>query len=401
MLDNPLTFSRICDDGQNFWFSEFAYNALFKVRKKDWHVELKGIFPNEIFAQKDLYSSVAMCNEKLFFSPQYADEIAEYDLKCGTFRKIPVPVPPLNDKFPLWKYGKFYNVAAIGDKVYFLPNRYPGILCYDTLTDSFSCFDDWVDGIEEIRTSRWYYFYEFALLEGKLILPCVCADAIVVFDSIFQRTQIIRTPVTGHQCKICDICRVGDFFYVLSGDGTVLKRKLDLGEEGEKVFPLPALGTEVIEFHPLQFQDDFIYLFPSGKNKGLKIDTKTDQILEEDLLEGEGDFKGPNLSFFTSLCCDGKIYSVTGNSFRLIEYDFANGTKREIKLFSSESDRILLQKSRQRDFMRRSSEEYVTEDDKDSLEYMLGSLKTYDNANSAADCKKTSVGNKIYDTVKY
>ncbi|MBD5478598.1 MAG: hypothetical protein HDR11_04540 [Lachnospiraceae bacterium] len=398
MLNEPLIFSRICDDGQNLWFPEYFYNALFKICKENGHVELAGIFPNEAFTQINLYSSVVMCNEKLFFSPQRAAEIAVYDLKYNTFQKIQIPTS-LEGKTIRQKRqgGKFCNITAIGDKVYFLPNKYPGILCYDTLTGAFSCFDDWVDEIERNRASSWNYFETFEVVEGRLILPCVCADAIVVFDSLSQRTHIIHTSATGHPCKFCGICREGNFLYLLSGDGTVSKRDINLLADATKVFSLPIQGTEVAEFYPMQIQNAFIYLFPFGKNKGFKIDTTTGQILREELLDREKGSKGSDNSFFSSFCYNQKIYSAAGNGRRLMEYDFANGTKREIKLFSSKADRAFWEEIHQKDFVRRALGGCcINENAMESLGYMLDNLPTCENENKAADCRKISVGSKVY-----
>lgn len=86
-----LFFENIGDDGRNFWFSEFDYNALFKIDKESWKAEFIGFFPNENFVQERLYISMAMYYGKIYFAPHNADEIAVYDIERKNSKKYRYP----------------------------------------------------------------------------------------------------------------------------------------------------------------------------------------------------------------------------------------------------------------------------------------------------------------------
>lgn len=394
VLEKPLIFEDVYDDGCYFWFSECDYNALFRVNKANLKAELMGVFPDECFMRERLYSSVAMCDGKLFFAPYAANEIAEYDLQKRSFRKISVNSPRKNYN-RLWKENGFFNIFAINHKVYFIPDRYPGILCYDTKKDTVALFDDWVDEIERLRFSAGGYFWGAEISGSKLALPCVCADAVVMFDTESGISKVINTSLEERRHRYIAIVNAQDYFYLISTEGKIVKRKLESEKEEVKEILPPDAETGKIVFYPTRCADGYVYLFPFEGKRGVKIDIRTDQVIREMLLESEVELTGRNFPFLMSMYHDGTLYSVTGNSRYLIKYDFDENRMDGMRLFSSETDRRRLKEYKKREFIERLEKECITEDDAYPLVYMLTALRSNNNRRGR---EKQGIlkGNEIY-----
>lgn len=396
LFARPLIFENAYDAGTSLWFTGYEYNALMKMDKKSHRVEWKGTFPDEPFLKEHLYSSTASCGGKLYFAPYWAKEIAEYDLKTETIRKLSLRMPRKKNAV-YYENGRFIRVASIGKKVYFIPAHYPGILCYDTEQDLIRCLDDWVDRIEELRTGESWYFTEFELAGDKLILPCACADAIVIFDIIKEKSQVLRTPPTDYACKFCGICRSGDSFYLVSEDGTVSKRKADSVEEEIKRWKIPISGLNEIELYPMRYAGDSVYLFPNGNRCAYRIDIKTDEGKPVMDLSGEKELAGCNFLFLSALWDGSRFYLSMGNGRRFLEYETDSKRKWEYKLFLSDRDQKLLREQRERDLGNRMRKEPVAENGIDTLRALLDMLKMSDTPQRENDVKRgLENGRKIY-----
>lgn len=399
LLSRVLIFENAYDDGSCFWFTGYDLNALFRMDKEERKVGLAGVFPDEELMQWRAYTSTVCCDGKLYLAPHFAKEIAGYDPEKDLFRKIPIDSPPRAD-LRKWEDGKFFKSLVIGKKIYFIPYHYPGILCYDTQTDTSICFDDWVEKIEEIRVSEWGYFFVYERSGSRLILPCACADAVVIFDTATGMAQVIQTPKTGYMCKFCGVSRVGDFFYLVSADGTVQKRRLEATEEEGWTIRLPSSGLDVAEYYPIQRAGEMIYLFPFKKGKVMRIDTRTDQIGEEVLFEDEIGPEGDNFCFLTSIYDGKSLYVSTGNNRRFVGYDLVNGEKKGERAFLSKEDRRSLEKEKKKGFIRRAGRGYVVEDSSYPLAFMLDVLQADDIWVEKRDrCDGSTIGKRIYETL--
>lgn len=398
MLDQELIFENLYYDGENFWFTARNYNALFRMNKDDREPELRGIVPGEGILQCCLYNAMTMCNGKLYFAPFAANEIAEYDPVTGRFRKIAVTLPGAeNDR--LWEQAKFSNAISIGKKVYFIPFFYPGILVFDTETDYIVCIDDWVEEIERIHVGEWGYFKEAAQAGRKLTLPCMCADAVVIIDIETEKSRIIKTPPTVHSCKYCGVFFVVSYFYLISADGKVSKRKLESEEEEVKIIQIPVFGADEIAFYPLRCVDHIIYLFPTKSSKGFSINTITDEVQPTALLDDDKASIGDNPCYIASVSGERKLYAFTGNSHCFVTFDFEKVSKDICKLYASEEDRLLIEAARREELFRKMSSS-AWENTENSLVYMMHVLQIREGeVKGSLNKHRTEIGKKIYEAI--
>ena len=393
IFDRPLIFETVYDDGNSFWFTEFDYNALCKMNKKSHRTELIGIIPGESFIQQRLYASTAFCNGKLYFAPYTAKEIAVYDFEKNKISKI--KIDNLN-KLDKEIHMKFFKAAAVENKVFFIPDFYPGILCYDTEADSFVCINDWMDEVEKLRSNDWGYFLDFALVKEKLVLPCACAEAVVVLDLNTHQSRIVQTANTRYFIKYCGICYTGSYLYLMSADGMVSKREGVSLKEIKRI-KLPVSQSNDVEFYPAGYKDNFIYLFPFQKNQAFVIDIRTDQVTHISISDGQENLEGDNFRFLTVFFSDDALYTVTGNSRTLIQYNVDRNSQSALKPCLSSQDQKKLEAYKKSDFTERILRNPLMENRMDALEDMIGMIQH--NEAKILNIDREEKGKEIYKSL--
>lgn len=397
IIERPLIFEKGYDDGNSFWLMERDYNALFRVTKRNFQVELIGSVPHERFMQKRLYPSMVLCQEKLYFAPNSAKEIAEYDLRKRSFRKIQIPLPRIYNRFS-WEQAKFFGAETVGNKIYFIPDRYSGILCYDTETGVFFCFDGWVDEIEKRRSFECGYFVSYVRTGNQLVLPCICADAVVIFNLLTETAHVIKTSCTENGLKYVGIAHVEDYFYLLTADGAVFRRKLKADDEEVTQIPVLVQGEKEIAFYPMQYGAGYLYLLPFEENKGVKINIEEGWADWEPLLDRDKESR--SALFPPNYFANGKLYVSVETGCSFIEYNFKENNKCKISWFSADSDQTSLKKHKEEEFGKLSREEYVTESDAYPLSYLLEKIARSNGRNEDDPDIRLDVGKRIYQSMR-
>ena len=400
-----LKFENLYNDGQYFWFTEYRFNSLFRIDKQSWNTEWMGAIPNENALKNRLYNAIALCNGKLYFSPLSANEIAEYSIENGKFRKISFD-PPLTTKYSQYELCKFGGIIVVGTRVFFIPSFYPGIICYDTVTETVSYHDDWVSRVEHLRTAADVGFFGAYLLDcTRIILACACADAIVVFDTDKMTSEVWPSPSSDYKYKYHGVCCDGDFYYFISGDGTIIKRKMQ--SQNEEITKLDLLDfnfspeSDRLAFFPMRYLDGFIWLFPFSRNEAWKIDLNTSKVQLADVFNDEKEYKSDFQSFLGAEIADGHIYAMTGRSARFIEYDPVNNNKRESNITVSEMDSLQIEELLTDCFFTHRENICFTESSIFSLMKMLNGLTHINTRNNEhTDNYSGTAGRKIYEFIR-
>jgi len=402
-----LQFENLCYDGQYFWFTEYWFNALFRMDKNTWTAEFMGVFPDEKFLCERLFSSVTECNSILYFAPLSANEIAAYNTKTGEFLKIPFP-SSARAKHRFYYQYKLIKAVTVGDCVFFIPYLFPGILCYDTNTQTLTNYDDWIENVENLRTSvDGGYFYDCIIDGSRLVLPCVCSDAIVLFDTNTRTSEVWRNPSSEYAYKYYGVCYDGDSYYFISADGTVIKRKMHSQAESTIKLKLPVINninleSDILTFSPARFTDGSIWLFPYKKNTALKIKAASGEVAVADVFNDESEYDGMLYSFLFAEVIDGHIYAMTGRSSRFIEYDPGTDSKIEGYITAAKEDYVQITELLSKCFFGRFDNEYFFENNAFTVGRMIdGSshIRTVKKDSEDSDDSALS-GNIIYEYVK-
>jgi len=373
-----LQFENLFDDGEQFWFTEYRFNALFRMDKNTWEAEYMGSFPDEDIVETRLYTSITKCNDKLYFAPLSANEIAEYDIKTSEFKMISF-TQSTKTPHSLYEKAKLNKIVTLGNYVVFLPYLYPGIIFYDTETQFLSYHDDWVDEVEKSRTvENAGYFTDYILDNSRLILPCFCADAVVIFSTAAKTSEVWLSPSSDHKFKYCSIYSDGDNFYLVSADGTIVKREMI--SEGETIakVDLPKIDfdieSDLIAFYPTQYKDGYLWLFPYMRNEAWRLDIASGETTIVDAFNNERKYAGHIRSFIGVEIIDGQIYAMTGRSKRLIEYDPKTNREKAKQITLSSSDSVRVKEQLARYFSKQSKAGFFSESTIITLEIMLDEL---------------------------
>jgi len=333
----PLEFEFLCNDGDYMWFSELRCNALFKMSKITWEVEFVATIPGEKIYTPRLYSSISICNDKLYFAPLSASDIMEYTPKTGEFKIIQIGLPEIQK---IKTKNKFYKSIVVDKYVFFIPYHYPGIIVYDTETRTVSCHDAWVHEVESLRTTDEHigYFQGCAMDDSRLIFPCFCADAIVIFDTKKMTSTVWQTAITSFKHKYRSVCCSGDYYYFTSSDGIVAKRKMLSAQEDVTLIKMPEevsddKSNDSLPYPRLNYLDGYVWYFPSHQKTGAwKISTDTDEVTAAEMFDGNIMHNNEKRSFLFAETIDGCIYTMNYVDLCLTEYNPQTGSKREKRI---------------------------------------------------------------------
>ena len=77
-------------DGHDLWFSEYYFNALFKMDLNDGQVEYIDTFPGRDVSDSELHISAFVCNENIVFTPYVGNIIHVYNKETKFIKSVPI-----------------------------------------------------------------------------------------------------------------------------------------------------------------------------------------------------------------------------------------------------------------------------------------------------------------------
>lgn len=187
--------SGIYEDEDFYWFSEFQFNAFYRVDKSTMKAELLFHFPEEELGKERLFGKVEKVGEWFVFSPTKATKIVVFHQETREIKQIPLKTPKHEGKIKYLENVKFGPPCVVGDVVYFIPTTYPAIVKLDLTTMTIDYLDNWIPPLEEkINTERNsqlnVYFLGFIKEEKNILLSCGCSNVVMTFDQETEQVEI-------------------------------------------------------------------------------------------------------------------------------------------------------------------------------------------------------------------
>lgn len=331
------SFEDIFDDGENLWFTTLYYNALFKMSKENMKPQLVGMFPGKKDDAIRLYSNITKHNDKLYFAPFAAKNIAVYDLENNAFNEILVE----GERSELPDCD-FYSIVADGDTLYFIPYGYSAIVGYNTITKEIAYYDDW---LQKIKNSKYYdagigYFRSSVTVGRKLYLPCICSNQIVIFDLDLHQSEVIE--VIDKDYSFHGVCYSNDKLWFSSYKGQAVC--MDINTKESKIITLPCGATDA-EFMDVCNANDKILLYPYYADSIVSIDVNTEIAEVYQSLDSLCSAKTYNGHYMFAKCYENKIYSMDLQNEQLVIYDIQSETFDRIDIcISPENAEYLFEK---------------------------------------------------------
>lgn len=403
----PLVMEDIYYDGVYFWFAATNFNSLFRMHKETFQVEWIGFFPDEDKGAFRLYSSIAYCNGKIYFSPMRAKEIAFYDIEHNVFGKIPFESPTYN-VHEYYNEAKFHKVITVRHCVYFIPYYHNSITCYDTVTGDITSYDDWVNDAEAKRLYKERgYFCSCVTSDNLLVLPFQNANGVLIFDTNTKMSRWFSMPESKKDNGFYNVCCKDEYFYILRSSGIIYKRKLLRDDEEIQEIKFSKIDTEDEAFFASDKSGEYYYLLPHlTSDCAIRLNLNTYESETIGRFGDEKAFPHPYQQYWFAKIVNGFLCASAARSGRFIIYNINTGEQIEKMLFLPVKEIDEIQKMSAKAFHKTIAErkinEQIYEPDnsikylEDYLDYVTSS--DYSKVNEGIDTK--NAGTKIFEFIK-
>ncbi len=403
----PLVMEDIYFDGVFFWFAATNFNSLFRMHRETFQLEWIGFFPDEDKRAFRLYSSIAYCSGKIYFSPMRAKEIAFYDLEHKEFGKIPFEYPTYN-VHEYYNEAKFHKVVAFGHCVYFIPYYHNSIICYDTVTKEITSYDDWVNEAESKRIYKERgYFCSCTKADNLLVLPSQNANGVLVFDTNAKTSRWFSMPESKKSNGFYSVCYKDEYFYILRSNGIIYKRKLLKDAEEIQEINLSKADIEDEAFFTSDKSGEYYYLLPHlTSDCAIRLNLNTYESESIGRFGDEKAFPHPYQQYWFAKIVDGFLYASAARSGRFIVYNINTGEQIEKMLHLPVKEMDEIQKVSARAFQKTIAERKVNEqiyEPDNSIKYLESYLdyvtsSDYRRVNMGKDTQ--NAGTKIFEFIK-
>jgi len=274
--DIDLVIGSLLYSSDCLWVTPVNTNALFKLDKDTWQAEYIGSFPSEQLNAWRLFSSIIQYGNSLYFCPFYADSMAIFNIDSGEFRSLPIPTPGdrRGSSVEYAKKKKFVRALEIDGVIYLIPGTYPAIIAYDIATGHMEMLDDWVDECSGcVIDKEQNYFLESAFDETRntLVLPCVCANAVVELDLASRTTKVLDLGDSG--TGYLDVLILdGIYWFLLLHKASLVSYDPKSLEKMEYAIPVEATGCDEYNLYQrLMEANGCIFLSPAIAGNVLKF----------------------------------------------------------------------------------------------------------------------------------
>lgn len=209
-------FEAMIGVGDYIYAMAFALNMFVRIDINTGKMEFLGMVPNETKQGVRLYVSLLYANEKIYFIPLSAKEIAVYDLNDHSFKKLEIPICEKANKTKIYneKY-KFCDGTIYDEYIYFFSATFPAHLRINTNSMKIELISDWVDEMEKRYDGAWdCYSRSILVVEDDVYMPCCYTNVVMKYSLKEGNTRIFT--VGKKEDAFSDIVSVDDGFYLTS-----------------------------------------------------------------------------------------------------------------------------------------------------------------------------------------
>ena len=273
-----IEFENLYEDEKYFWFTAFHFNGLFKMDKSEWKPQFVGVFPGEDMAGFRLYSKIIEYEDKLYFTPLRAREIAIYDKKQKAFYKKNFEELEIG-YLSAYSGWNFYDAQLYKDSIYFFPHQRTAVLQYDLKNEKLKMILAWVSKIIDVHTLlQPRVFYRTVMKERKIYAPISGNNLLECIDLETKRVEIYEIGKKGSTYS--DICIVGTKAYICPFDGEEIIEWDILAKKEKNTFVFTEKNNGSIYFQSVCKLGGSVYVFPEYFNHVLEIDDTSGKMKE-------------------------------------------------------------------------------------------------------------------------
>lgn len=384
-------------DKDTGWFFHEDYNGLFEVEWGSQRCRYLASVPGEEMCKTVLYAAITKYEDCLVLVPFMADEIAIYDIRQGTFQKL-----------PLKQYGngsmeeKFADFVCYGKYIFLIPTCYPSVVRVDMETLELTYLRACIEELENHRVNAKYLLNTRPVVRGDTFwIGCYAANYLLEFN--METLQYSLHKIKSCQGGMTGCCYDGRAFWILQYPQLkIISWNPDTGEE--RIFDKYPEGFQG-GYHPFLFafyDGRKVLLLPEHANMVLEIEPENGCIRgkkRDDVGEEEMD-----ILYWTYFQRNGENYYMTGDG-RIVKLDTNLREEDVLQLqISQEEIEAISQKMTCKMSKAMSAGEVLMEDsgaadEKVILESYIKSIEL-SSANKTVKEANMTNGRKIYEYIK-
>lgn len=182
----------------------------------------------------------------------------------------------------------FYGAVDCGDSLFLIPNNYPAVVEYNTITGELKYYDQYLDIITEMVQGE-RRIGGFCVYKDFLFIASATSDYVVAICPSTGKEQVLSTNSDGFEGCVRLYTDGIDLWFLPFSVGKIVRWNPESGEKQEYGnYPKGLLckystwGYECMDrpFSSVAFYGEYVYLAPYWANMYLKIDKRTGEILE-------------------------------------------------------------------------------------------------------------------------
>lgn len=271
-----VEFENLYEDEKYFWFTAFHFNGLFRMGKSEWKPQFVGAFPNEDLAGFRLYSKIIEYENKLYFTPLRAKEIAIYDKEKNVFYKKSFEELKIG-YLSAYSGWNFYDAQLYRDNIYFFPHQRTAVLQYDLKRKKLKGISTWVSKITDRHTLlQPRVFYRTAMKGGRIYAPVSGSNLLECIDLETEQVEIYEIGKKGSTYS--DICIAGSNAYICPFDGGEIIEWDILVKKEKKAIAFTEKNNGSIYFQSICKLGGKVYVFPEYFKEVIEIDAGSGEI---------------------------------------------------------------------------------------------------------------------------
>ena len=185
----------VCE-GNLSWATSFGTNYIYELNNFDKTVSIIGRLEGDV--QSYSYCAIGKYENKLFFAPKFASDIAVFDIETKKTSYIKLDKDRRGEKEVFRETLKFINAITVGDKLFMFGFFYPAIVCLDMATQEVFYVNDWLETVEtnlQSGDARGYFGKGTYSKDGFIWIPNGCDNSItkVALDTL--KSEVLKLSI--------------------------------------------------------------------------------------------------------------------------------------------------------------------------------------------------------------
>jgi len=266
-----LVFEALAEVGENTAYGVTSgFNGLFKINMATGECTYIMMFPKENRLGKRLYTKALHFNNRIYFIPCSAKEIAIYDIGKNEIRKQELKAVDKIKNPWFTARNKFNDGVIYKNWIFMIGASYPAIVRIDLNTGETEYFDRWVDGEFSFKKSP-------VVIEDKFYIPSVRNNKVLCFSMSECKGQIYH--VGENNRGSWGICKAGDELWLSPRNpGAVIRWKPATDEIAEFNLYPEGFKDNGFGFTKIYASGKYIFLISAYANMNIKVDRMTGEM---------------------------------------------------------------------------------------------------------------------------